>query len=31
MVAKSGKTMALLIQREDSKIFVPVDLGDKQG
>jgi serine protease Do len=31
MVAKSGKTMALLIQRDDGKIFVPVDLGGKQG
>jgi len=31
LVAKSGKTMALLIQRDDGKIFVPVDLGDKQG
>jgi serine protease Do len=31
LVAKSGKTMALLIQRNDGKIFVPVDLGGKQG
>ncbi len=31
LVAKSGNTMALLIQREDGKIFVPVDLGAKQG
>jgi serine protease Do len=31
IVAKSGKTMALLIQRDDGKIFVPVNLGDKQG
>jgi serine protease Do len=31
MVAKSGKTMALLIQRDDGKIFVPVDLDGKQG
>jgi serine protease Do len=31
LVTKSGKTMALLIQRDDGKIFVPVDLGDKQG
>jgi serine protease Do len=31
LVAKSGKTLALLIQRDDGKIFVPVDLGDKQG
>jgi len=31
LVAKSGKTMALLIQRNDGKIFIPVDLGDKQG
>jgi serine protease Do len=27
LVAKGGKTMALLIQREQSKIFVPVELG----
>jgi serine protease Do len=31
LVGKSGRTMALLVQREDGKIFVPVDLGDKQG
>ena len=31
IVAKSGKTMALLIQRDDGTIFVPVDLGGKQG
>ncbi len=31
LVAKSGNTMALLIQRDDGKIFVPVDLGAKQG
>jgi serine protease Do len=31
LVAKSGKTMALLIQRDEGKIFVPVDLGGKQG
>jgi len=31
LVAKSGKTMALLIQRDDGKIFVPVDLDGKQG
>jgi serine protease Do len=31
LVVKSGKTMALLIQRDDGKIFVPVDLGGKQG
>ncbi|TAK66531.1 MAG: Do family serine endopeptidase, partial [Betaproteobacteria bacterium] len=31
LVAKSGKTMALLIQRDDGKIFVPVDIGGKQG
>ena len=31
LVAKSGKTMALLIQRDDGKIFVPVDLGGTQG
>ena len=27
MVAKSGKQVALLVQRESTKIFVPVDLG----
>jgi len=31
LVAKSAKTMALLIQRDDAKIFVPIDLGGKQG
>jgi serine protease Do len=31
LVAKSGQTMALLIQRNDGKIFIPVDLGGKQG
>jgi serine protease Do len=31
LVAKSGKTMALLIQRDDGKIFVPIDLGGTQG
>ena len=31
LVAKSGKTLALLIQRDDSKIFIPVDLGSGQG
>lgn len=31
LVAKSGKTMALLIQRDEGKIFVPVDLGSRQG
>jgi serine protease Do len=31
LLAKSGKTMALLIQRDDGKIFVPVDLDGKQG
>jgi serine protease Do len=31
LVAESGKNMALLIQRDDGKIFVPVDLGAKQG
>ena len=31
IVAKSGKTMALLIQRDDGKIFVPVNLGDNKG
>ena len=25
--AKSGKRVALLIQRDDRKIFVPIDLG----
>ena len=27
LVAKAGKHVALLIQRDDAKIFVPVDLG----
>ena len=27
LVAKSGKTVALLVQREDAKIFIPVTLG----
>ncbi|MES2070490.1 MAG: Do family serine endopeptidase [Pseudomonadota bacterium] len=27
MVQKAGKTVALLVQREDAKIFIPVDLG----
>jgi serine protease Do len=27
MVARSGKTVALLIQRGEDKIFVPVNLG----
>lgn len=31
LVAKSGKTLALLIQRDDDKIFIPVDLGGGQG
>ncbi|MHB8668702.1 MAG: DegQ family serine endoprotease [Burkholderiales bacterium] len=31
LVAKSGKTMALLIQRDDGKIFVPVKLADSRG
>jgi serine protease Do len=31
LVAKSGKTLALLIQRDDGKIFVPVQLVGKQG
>jgi serine protease Do len=31
LVAKSGKTLALLIQRDDGKIFVPVQLDGKQG
>jgi len=31
LVAKAGRTMALLIQRDDGKIFIPVDLGGKQG
>ncbi|MFA5914225.1 MAG: DegQ family serine endoprotease [Burkholderiales bacterium] len=31
LVAKSGKTLALLIQRDSGKIFIPVDLGDSKG
>ncbi len=31
LVAKSGKTLALLIQRDDGKIFVPVELARKKG
>ncbi|TSA12774.1 MAG: DegQ family serine endoprotease [Betaproteobacteria bacterium] len=31
LVEKSGNTMALLIQRNDGTIFVPVDLSHKQG
>ncbi len=31
LVAKSGKTMALLVQRNDGKIFIPVDLSASQG
>ena len=31
LVAKSGKTLALLIQRDEGKIFIPVDLGKDQG
>jgi len=27
LVAKSGKTVALLIQRNDARIFVPINLG----
>ena len=27
LVTRAGKHVALLIQREDAKIFVPVDLG----
>jgi serine protease Do len=27
MVAKSGKHVALLVQREDAKVYIPVDLG----
>jgi serine protease Do len=27
LVAKSGKTVALLIQRDDARIFVPINLG----
>src|SRR5262249_60759449 len=27
MIAKSGKHVALLVQREDTKIYIPVDLG----
>ena len=31
LVAKSGKTLALLIQRNDGKIFIPVDLDSNKG
>jgi serine protease Do len=27
LVGKAGKHIALLVQRQDAKIFVPVDLG----
>jgi serine protease Do len=27
LAARSGKTLALLVQRDDAKIFVPIDLG----
>ena len=27
LVAKAGKTVALLVQREDAQIFIPVTLG----
>ena len=27
LIAKSGKTVALLVQREDARIFIPVTLG----
>jgi serine protease Do len=27
LAARSGKTIALLVQRDDAKIFVPIDLG----
>jgi len=27
LVKKSGKTMALLVQREDARIFIPVTIG----
>jgi serine protease Do len=27
MVAKSGKTVALLVQRDNAQIFIPVTLG----
>jgi len=27
IVAKSGKHVALLVQREDTKVYIPVDLG----
>ena len=27
LVSKSGRHVALLVQREDARIFVPVDLG----
>ena len=26
-VARAGRTVALLIQREDAQIYIPVDLG----
>ena len=27
LIAKSGKTVALLVQRDDARIFIPVTLG----
>jgi serine protease Do len=27
LVSKSGKHVALLVQREEARIFIPVDLG----
>jgi len=27
LVSKAGKRVALLVQREDAKMYVPVDLG----
>ena len=27
LVAKGGKHLALLVQRNDSKLFIPIDLG----
>ena len=31
LVSKSGKHVALLVQREEARIFVPVDLGMMRG
>ncbi len=27
LIAKSSKSVALLVQRDDARVFVPVDLG----